>query len=97
MTSSQQPPPQQPGPRGRPIGSRRQQFIIGKASGSTPPDALADLAAQLEADPEVEVKRVEGPAGRPDLVVAQMPEERAQQLREEHAGALVVEVDELLT
>jgi hypothetical protein len=43
------------------------------------------------------VKRVEGPAGRPDLVVAQMPEERAQQLREEHAGALVVEVDELLT
>ncbi len=92
------------------VTSRKQQFMVARASGPLPsgvtPFRLDSLTEALDLDPEVDVKKRLRPrslistlSARPselqDIIVAQMPDHRADQLKQH--PQLLVEVDHPLT
>jgi hypothetical protein len=68
-----------PGPTGGRSGPRLPHVI-----GSADPAALSSLAAELAHDPEVTVRRQEGPVGQPRLLLVDMTPDHADLLRRKY-------------
>jgi hypothetical protein len=72
----------------------RQQFIIAlrcARSERVDPALMDAVAAQLEADPDVDVLKVSSPCGSPERLVVSMTAQRAERLRSEHSDQLIIE------
>lgn len=96
----------------RPVGARKEQFLIaqrpvsGQRDGKGASFDFNQLAASLEQDPDVEVVRRLAPPGvvsrllqegGGEIIVARMPEQKAQALKQHPVAQLVVEKDAELT
>lgn len=66
-----------------------ERFIIG----GDDPAMLTEVRTQLDADPQATVLQVQGTAETPTLIVAEMPTDRADQLRSEYSDRVNVERD----
>ena len=70
----------------------RERYMIGKAEELS----LAELARHLQADPHIEVLEAKGPAEQPTLLIVAMAPDRAEQLRQQFGGRLIIERDAAL-
>jgi subtilisin family serine protease len=96
-------------PPGKVLAAKQKQFIIAprRMSGMTQPMALDYVEQALRASPDVEVVDRIGPkglvssladglGGMPFVLVAQMAEDKAEILRQQSAGQLIIERDQAL-
>ena len=68
---------------------------MGKASSGQGVD-MRSLAEALRTDPEIQSVTVRGLPEKPTVLVVAMSPQRADRLREEHSGELIVEPDRKL-
>lgn len=73
-------------------GPRIAHYLLGSGDFTL----LAEAAAQLEAEHDVSVRVISGTPERPAVLAASMTPDRADRLRAEYSGRLVVESDQPL-
>jgi subtilisin len=87
-------------PQGKPLGAGKRQFLI--ATLDFPPVGLEMLEQNLKSMPEIEwldgarSRGIPGANDVPNFLVVRMPEEKAEALRQQSRGRLIVEPDRLL-
>lgn len=74
--------------------SEHQQYLIGTTAGSTV--SLSEIQNMLRADPQATIAGVRGQPDNPSRLIVLLTPERAEQLREQYRGELIIEIDATL-
>lgn len=75
--------------KAKPQPSPKRRYLIAQQGSAD----LAGVLRQLQSDPGVDVVKTGGLRGSLEHIVAEMPEDRADQLRSNYSGKLIVEED----
>lgn len=68
-----------------------ERYLVGDSQGE--PAFLAGIAGALRAEAEVELLEEKGEPGAPSVLVASMPPDRAEALRQRYGSRLIIEPD----
>jgi hypothetical protein len=74
-------------------GDKRYDYLVRARQ----PGVIARVISRMEADPAITIVRRIGPSDEPRALLASMAEARAEALKQQFAGELIVERDRLLT
>jgi len=74
----------------------RHRYLVANAPNAerqTEPVSLSELVKKFRADPEMDLLEVLGPEDSPTTLVVAMTDSRAEELRQQFSGRLIIERD----